>query len=476
MSIPELVLLVFQQASPWTWPTLCLLSRTCNEIVQPHVWKTVSCNTIDTFKKILPHIRKHADYVETLRINTLPESSVSDLVREISPFKALPNLTSLSIRHSKIPLYRLSSLLAKLPQLKEIVLQECSLSKNPLEVLAQCKNIESMAFNYGDILLPEGFDLSTAFSPWTRLRRLGIIWPDSSSDDASRQFQKVLTYSQLDLESLGWSGPSSRIYTILGVITRCPNLKRLALNNWDLPGHVWTQVRPSLANLRAITFHRAERRLANFGDRYRVFQACPLTQHVDLKGFRVLPEHFKVLAQTATTLTSLTLSECSFKSDGLRHVLDQCAVLDRLRVHELQGSGSIRRLFQNGPWACTKLQELTLSKISWSGTNDSDTTVKDYLETMWETLSKLSRLRVLTLCHCRRTDTIGLGIHWFGAPSSLEKLCLTGHVSWTEQDLAWITEHLPWLDELEYSNKEMKSPLQSWLKKNRSDVRMIVSK
>ncbi|KAK3807906.1 MAG: hypothetical protein J3Q66DRAFT_86139 [Benniella sp.] len=153
LSIPELVLLVFQQASPWTWPTLCLLSRTCNEIVQPHVWKTVSCNSIGTFRKIFPHIRKHADYVETLRINTLPESSVSDLVREISPIKALPNLTSLSIRHSKIPVYHLSSFLAKLPQLKEIVLQECSLSKNPLEVLAQCKNIESMAFNYGDILL-----------------------------------------------------------------------------------------------------------------------------------------------------------------------------------------------------------------------------------------------------------------------------------------------------------------------------------
>jgi len=36
---------VFKQVSPRTWLTLRLLFRTCDEIVRPHIWRTVSCNT-----------------------------------------------------------------------------------------------------------------------------------------------------------------------------------------------------------------------------------------------------------------------------------------------------------------------------------------------------------------------------------------------------------------------------------------------
>ncbi|KAK3807905.1 MAG: hypothetical protein J3Q66DRAFT_374627 [Benniella sp.] len=469
-SIPEIVLIMSKQASPWTRLTLCLLSKTCSEIVPPLIWKRVSCNTIDTFKKIKPHIGQRVHCIEALNIDMLPAPFVSSLLQEISPFQVLPNLTSLSIRDTGISLDQLSTLLAKVPQLKDIALERCALPKNPLEVLAQCKNIESMTFGYGNVLLPGGFDLSTAFSPWTRLRRLSILWPDSRTAATNRQFDEILNRSQLDLESLEWSIPCWQTDIIAGIITRSPNLKRLALNNCDLSESRWIQVLPSLANLQSITFHNAVGGIQPFSNRYRVFQACPLIQHVDLKGFNILHQHFKVLAKTATALTSLTLGECQFPPDGLRQILDQCNGLERLQVHKLTGAGSLKKLFEKGSWACTKLQELRFHNIVWT-TNHGEATTKEYLDTMWKSLSKLSRLRVLTLRHVHRSDSLGLAIHWFGAPSSLENLHLAGHGSWMEEDLEWIAEHLPRLEKLMILRKEMDTVLQSWLYMNRPGER-----
>ena len=471
-SIPDIILIVFKQASPWTRLTLCLLSKSCSEIVQPLIWKTVLCNTISTFKKIKPHIGQRVHYIEALNIDLLPAPFVSSLLQEISPFQVLPNLISLSIRDTGISFDQLSELLEKAPQLKDIALERCGLTKNPLEVLSQCKNIESMAFGYGNVLLPGGFDLNTAFSPWTRLRRLSILWPASGTAATNRQFDEVFNRSQLDLESLEWNVPCWQIDIIAGIIARSPNLKRLALNNCDLSESKWVQVLPSLTNLQSITFHNALGGIQPFFNRYRVFQACPLIQHVDLKGFNILHQHFKVLAKTATALTSLTLGECQFPPDGLRHILDQCDGLERLQVHKLTGAGSLRKLFEKGPWACIKLQELEFHNIVWT-TNHGEATTKEYLDTMWKSLSKLSRLRVLKLKHVHRSDSLGLGIHWFGAPSSLENLHLAGHGSWMEEDLEWIAEHLPRLEKLVVVHKEMDTVLQSWLYMNRPGIRLF---
>jgi hypothetical protein len=165
LSIPELVLLVFKQVSPRIWLTLRLLSRTCDEIVRPHIWMTVSCNRIYIFRKIWPHIRRNAHYVETLKIKSLPEPCAPNLLQEISHLQALPNIHSLSIPHIKISLDHLSAILVKMPQLKKIDIRGCSLPKHALEVLSSCKNIESMAFSHGYVLLSPEYDLNVRSFP-----------------------------------------------------------------------------------------------------------------------------------------------------------------------------------------------------------------------------------------------------------------------------------------------------------------------
>jgi len=436
------------------------------------MWKTIACHTLAAFRNIQPHIRKHIHHLETLRIDALTTPCVSGLLQELSPIQVLPHVTSLSFRHIRITVEQLSDLLKKLPQLKEIDIRGTVLYKHPLVVLAQCKNIESMALSYEDTLLPEGFDLSTAFSPWKRLRRLSIIiWPETGSDDTLRQFEDVIRKSQLDLESLELSVPYWGADTITGIIERNSSLKRLVLSDCNLSEQGWTQVLPSLASLQSIAFqcngvHTMESRM-------RVLQACPLIQHIDLKGFNISNQHFMVLAETASALTSLTLNNCQFASDGLRLILDQCTELEHLQVHDLTGKGAIKDLFHK-PWACNKLQELVFNNITWSPYDMCfQELVKDSLQMMWTTLRKLNRLRILTMRHINRTDSIGLGIHWLGAPLCLEQLCLTGHGPWKQEELTWIAEKLPWLDELEYNDKEMNTTLQSWLRKNRPDLRLV---
>ena len=476
LSIPELVLLVLELASSRTWPALCLLSRTCNEIVQPHIWKTIACHTPLAFRKIQPHIRNNAHHVETLKIDALTQPYVSNLLQELSHFQSFPNLTSLILCDSQVTLDQLSALLAKVSQLKEIDIQRCHLRKHPLEVLAPCKNIESMAFSHRNVLLSPEFDLNNAFSHWKRLKRLSITaYQDTGIGLSARQFEQVIiNKSQLDLESLELCAPYWKTETIAGLIMRNSNLKRLVLRNCMFSEQGWTQVLPSLANLQSIALHNEYRR--SLDDRLKTFRACPLVQHIELNGFLIYSQQLKALAQDVTALSSLTLTKCSYTADELRHILDLCTGLERLQVHELKGYGTVVTLFKEGPWACGKLKELVFSDIVWTPYGmESGLLLKEALETMWTGLRKLTQLRVLTLRHVHRTDAIGLGIHWFGAPSSLECLCLTGHGSWKKWDIAWIAEHLPRLDVLEYDSKEMYRAQWSWLREKRPDVQLNIA-
>ncbi|KAF9365870.1 hypothetical protein BGX34_007819 [Mortierella sp. NVP85] len=376
---------------------------------------------------------------------------------------------------SQVTLDQLSALLAKVSQLKEIDIQRCHLRKHPLEVLAPCRNIESMAFSHRNVLLSPEFDPNNAFSHWKRLKRLIITaYQDTGIGNSAQQFEQVINKSQLDLESLELCAPYWKTKTIAGLIMRNSNLKRLALKNCIFSEQGWTQVLPSLANLQSIALHNKYKR--SLDDRLKTFRACPMVQHIELNGFLIYSQQLKTLAQDVAALSSLTLTNCSYTPDDLRHILDLCKGLVRLQVHELKGYGAIVTLFKEDPWACGKLQELVFSDIIWTAyETKSGFLLKEALETMWTGLRKLTQLRALTLRHVHRTDAIGLGIHWFGAPSSLEKLCLTGHGSWKKWDIAWIAEHLPRLDILEYDSKEMYTAQWSWLQKHRPDVQLNIA-
>ncbi|KAK3807899.1 MAG: hypothetical protein J3Q66DRAFT_356796 [Benniella sp.] len=444
-SITELALLVLQLAPPRTWPTLCLVNWDCAELVQPLIWKTVACHSSDTSMKIRPHIRKLIHHVETLNLDSLPQPSVSNLLQELSAFEQLANITSLSLRHSQITSDQLLVLLAKLPHLKEIDIQGCVLQKHPLEVLAWCKDIESMAFSQENVLLSTAHGQKNIFDLWARLRRLNVNVEDTAKHLSVLQIDETISRCQLNLESLHMS--TYREF-------RAPTL-------------------PS-ACLRSVTFHAGITQY--FQKHFQLIRACPLIQDIDLAGFRIDDNQFKAIAEASKGLVSLTLKRCIYPTSGLRHFLDLCAGLERLNAEGIDGAGGVVALFKEPSWSCRdKLQELTLSIVWGSGDMQQPADILGgHFTTMWNTVDKLCRLRVLSLEHLNRTDCFGTGIQWgAGLPRRLEKLCLTGHREWKQEEIIWITENLEQLDELEYDSKEMDRISTFLIERVRPDVRLI---
>ena len=452
LSIPELFLLVLERVPPRTWPTLCLLSKSCAGIVQPHIWKTIAFNTPTAFKKIRPLIRKHGHHIETLDLDSLSQPCISSLLQELSSFRALPNITSLSLCHSQITPDQLSALLAKLPCLKDVDIRGCILHKHALEVLGQCKSVESIVFCQENVLLSPGYKLDTAFSPSTPLKRLGVtIRPNIKLLLAFQQFQETASKSQLNLESL-----------------------ELSASFWGLDA----LSRPcSWGSLKSITIQ-----MNTLKKPMELNLENPWTQHMDVAGSQITSYEFKPLAHATKALTSLTLDRCESSSNRLRGILDQCLALERLHVHVLEGSQAVWTLFKNGPWACNKLQELVLDRIVWSsGDMRPGDTLQDTLRAMWNALHQLGRLRVLTLKHVHKVDGHGVGMHllgaidWFGVSRRIERLCMTGHGPWTNRNLIWITEHLPLLQEMEYNEEAMDKIQLAWLQERHPDIRLTVA-
>ncbi|KAF9350688.1 hypothetical protein BGX34_001031 [Mortierella sp. NVP85] len=396
--------------------------------------------------KIRPHIHKLIHHVKTLNLDSLPQPSVSGLLQELSAFGQLANITSLSLRHSQITSDQLSVLLAKLPHLKEIDIQGCVLQKHPLEVLASCKNIESMAFSQENVLLSTVHGQENIFNLWARLKRLNVNVEDAAKHLSVMQIDETISRCQLNLESLHMS---STYYEL-----RAPTLP--------------------LACLRSVTFHTGNAR--PFKKHFQLIRACPLIQHIDLAGFRIDDDQLKAIAEASKGLVSLILKRCIYPTSSLRHFLDLCAGLERLNTDGIEGPDGVWGLFKEPSWSCRdKLQELTL-RIVW-GLEDMrqpENSLRNIFTAMWNAMDRLSRLRVLALEHVNRTDPFGIGIQWgAGLPRRLEKLCLTGHRSWTREDIVWIAENLEQLDELEYDDKEMDKVYNHWIQKVRPDVRFI---
>ncbi|KAF9365867.1 hypothetical protein BGX34_007816 [Mortierella sp. NVP85] len=447
-SIPELTLLVLELVSPRVWLTVCLLNWDCAEIVQPHIWKSIACYTPATFKKIQPLIRKHVHHMESLNFDTWPQSLVSDFLKELSPFRVLPNIISLSLFNSPITPDQLSELLKKLPQLKEIDIRGCVLNRHAMEVLAQCINLESMAFSHENAPLSPGYSFDAAFSPWIRLRRFSVsIQANVDLLLSFQHLQDAANKSQLDLESLELSTSFYRLDA---------------------------QQLPSWGSLQSTTVHMGTLK------HMRVMQEHLCDHHMDVGSSQISSYDFSPLARATAALTSLTLDCCHFSSSRLREIVDECFGLEILRVDVLEGFEAVWGLFAGRPWACFKLQELVFNKINWSagGGEKMYGFYENPLEAIWKSLSHLHRLRVLTLRHVHKTSDGGIGSDsprskdWFGVSRHLAKLCLTGHGGWQTKDLDWVADSLPLLEVFEYNEGDIYTTQLASLRKRRPDIQV----
>ncbi|KAF9987247.1 hypothetical protein BGZ65_004517 [Modicella reniformis] len=306
LSIPELTLLLLNLSPPWSWPTMCLISKSCAHVIQPRIWKVVVCNTPTTFARIQPYFRKQAHLVQILDLASMPQPWISDLLLELSYLQALPNIITLTLRNSKVTTVELSSLLEKLLQLREIDIRDCTLDKHPLEILSPCRKIESMAFTQDEIPLSSEHGPESIFNSWPQLRRLNISrWADHDTIIPTLQLEEVIRTSRLDLESL--------------------ELTLLCLSDCRFSGPVLAHMAASLVFLQSITVRHCA--LVTTQDLLMVAQSCPSIRHVDLAGFTINDEMFGLFARAASTLVSLVLTDCIFSSAGLKQVPEHCVGL-----------------------------------------------------------------------------------------------------------------------------------------------------
>jgi len=312
-------------------------------------------------------------------------------------------------------------------------------------MLAHCKDIESIAFSQENVLLSTAHGQKNIFDLWARLKRLNVNVKNAAKHLSVLQIDETISRCQLNLESLQMSSAYHEF--------RAPTLP--------------------LACLRSVTFHTGNAR--PFKKHFQLIRACPLIQHIELAGFRIDGNQFKDIAEGSKGLVSLTLKRCIYPTSSLRHFLDLCAGLERLNAEGIDAAGEVGGLFKEPSWSCRdKLQELTLSIVWGSGDmQQPEDILRDIFTAMWNTVDKLSRLRVLALEHVNRTGPFGTGIQWAAAlPRRLEKLCLTGQ-RWTREDVTWIVENLEQLDELEYDDEEMNKICIFLIQKLRPDVRLI---
>jgi len=385
-----------------------------------------------------------------MNLDSLPQQSLSNFLQGLSPFRILPSIISLSLCNSQITPDQLSALLVKLPQLKEIDIRGCDLHKHALEVLAQCINLESMAFSHENAPLSEGHSLDSAFSPWIQLKRFSVaIRPDIDLLLSFQQLQEAASRIRLNLESLELSASFCRLDT-------------LSPRSWG--------------SLHSVTIH-----MSTLKRPMEVIQEY-LSTHIGVGRSRVSSYKFRPLTHATKALTSLTLDCCEFSSIRLRGILDQCVGLERLHIHLIMGPEAVWDLFGGSPWTCTRLQELVLNRIVWSsGDSRLCGFYEDPLEATWKSLTNLHRLRVLTLRHVNRTGGNGLAsnslsaMDWFGVSRCLERLCLTGHGAWRTRDLNWVADSLPFLEKLEYNEEDINKTQLAWFQEHRPDVRLAMA-
>ncbi|KAG0033265.1 hypothetical protein BGZ82_006189 [Podila clonocystis] len=475
---PELMMIITENSHPRTWPTLCLLNKDWASIVLPFIWRTVSNS------RSAPAMKKHARLIRSLDFNFTYDTDQFGIFREVmvNNLKAdlFAGVSKLKLDGYEISPSDLHSVLTRLPSLRALDINDITLkypspiSQPPsiLHILSDLQQLESLSLNI------EAKDIGAAsqgdLRPLTNLLELRLHCSSLVSFLDMPLFPAQLPRLQvLDLKNVGFADS-----TLTNILTSTGHgLRELVLSKVLIQTEALTRFGPYLDNLHRLDLSRALFR--NDGDLNVLIQHCHALRDLTINGNSSMSV-WQTVARTCPELQAL-VTVCRSDLYGMQPkaftVLQEgCKKLRRLKTgHYLTQS----RCFQYAKvWSAFHgLGELSL-KCGWRLEASMDPGMSLDMRTIFSGLSALTGLRVLEFYNVERSvlhAVSGEALRLLGTLTRLERLCLLRCRSWIFEDLRWVLETFPRLDEFEFSKRDVSIPDHGWLVANAGGVRLIAT-
>ncbi|KAI1305601.1 hypothetical protein EDD11_004892 [Mortierella claussenii] len=474
--IQELVRLILEFTPRRTWPRLCLVSKDFAREAQLLMWTILKCNSSAAEDRILPHLSKYAKFVRTIDIAWLDYPSLSNLLQ---PFFQLvySRITTLIIHDSDLTTSLLEQIQQNLPGLRSVDLRFCQLDQHPLHTLCLFDHINSIAFSQGDTPLQSEPLQANMTKLWRNLKRLHIVGGKHMLPTQltlpTQLLLDAVPEEGLDLEALhlevmlGWTH-----HDLSSVISKRCRLTSLILIRCDISDDDLMGVSASLTSLKELKIRHCPGITAE--PCLSILKACRSIRDLDLADFILDNDWFRQSLEYIPALESLALTDCSFSSAGLKAIVMGCRRLWRLNVDKIPRRG-IAELFNGEPWSCEDLEELKMGGIGL-GTQIYTFRSAQAYQVMWPTVGCLKKLRVLYLGlalsgivnheRFRRLQQLAPLIQ-------LQQFHLYGYGGLNHAAAQWIVEAFPCLEEFGCTRSDLSTPLLSWLRTQRPDLRLI---
>ncbi|KAG0345871.1 hypothetical protein BG005_001071 [Podila minutissima] len=477
---PELMMTITEHSPPRTWSTLCRLNKDWASIVLPFIWRTVSNS------RSAPAMKKHARLIRSLDLNFTYDTDQFGVFKEIMvnnlEVELFAGLRKLKLDGYEISRSSLHSILTRLPNLraldiKDIILRDRSLISQPssiLHLLSDLQQLESLSLNI------EARDLPGAASQ-------GDLRPLSNLMELRLHCGSVVSF--LDLPLIPAQLPRLRVLDIWNVTFSQPTLtdilistghelQELVLSHLLIKAEDSARFGPYLDNL-----HKLDLSRPLFGQRdidvAAVIQHCHTLRELTINANSSMSV-WETVARTCPELQALS-AVCSSGLSGMPPkafiVLQEgCKKLRRLKTgHYLT---RLRCLQYAKVWGSFQgLEELSL-RCGWRLEAFQDTGMSLDMRAIFCGLSALTGLRVLefynvenSVLHVVSSEALRL----LGTLTRLERLCLLRCRSWVFEDLRWVLETFPRLDEFEFSKRDVSIPDHGWLVANAGGIRLIAT-
>ncbi|KAF9547212.1 hypothetical protein EC957_008722 [Mortierella hygrophila] len=429
LTIPELVLTVFNFLYTKDLPQACLVCSLWSALAQPLLWRHgIRLESDSQIQAFAAPIAICGAWVQSLDFNAKSDGE------EDIPLSYID----------------LSNILRHTPQLRRIDVRERTMDEHPLMALAPCSQLESIAFTqYQDHVLDLGADGNRdIFSAWPQLKHLSISgtdWERPSAAAASLERALVVTKS-LHLETinlaflLSWS-PLTVHHLVR---TNADHLRHLNLATCHfIPQEFFEEILAGATHLESFGLREClyiPERLPQIAQTHPRLKCLSLTDGVGFPADVVIQ-----VARACPLLESLELDSCEDTVIAARQFLAHCPHLRTLILFPLEGP-NVMDLFLGEPWFTLPESGAKVRHPDGNNANKSQ--------------HKKDRIQ--------HDD----GFYQLGALKRLKSLGVIGYSVWEFGDVEWMARSFPWLELFWYRRDDMAVPQLSWLCTHRPEIEL----
>ncbi|KAG0216082.1 hypothetical protein BGX28_005977 [Mortierella sp. GBA30] len=478
LRIPEILLAVLEFTTPHDRPALRLVSKLWSKIGNVLLWRHVSIrdNFRSIVRRIIPFLNTNKHLIRSFDFSYVCSVAAISYVMDACD-SSFPALTSLILQDSDVTKEQLVGILRGAPRLLNVDVRNCHWSTHPLELLCQNNLLQSVAFTQDETCLDP--DRKGILRSWPDLKKLVIMGTDiDEAAGPTLLLQDVLQEGSDSLESLELAYCSFWTDRVISnVITKLPKLQRLSLNGCETPIILVSSPPTSLVSLEICwPLTKIKNDMAYL---IALLEASPHLRH-----FCYTPPLYGIppVERLASTWQHLETLELHFAygldlsvSDfnALKQLLRECHQLQHLHIHNLKGAWW--EFFEGTSWGCYQLQELEIRGIYWKPISESLQQFEKGLKRMWAQISQLKNLRQLQMgLQGRGRAWIGQEVRALCALTRMEQLSLVGTGFWAFEDVQWLAESFPWLEEFDCTQSEMSTDLWAWIRRSRESVRFTL--